>query len=268
MVSVAKLARTCVTVGAIVLATLFLGYGYGRILLTAQAYRAANMLLALHNVQPGQPATSLTPLLNQYEDRRYESEMGVDQDTHVIRVDPWHFYSSFGRVGWVAAPIRDVLAKSGNWRRNLGLRLWVVDGSITVKEGYIQTITLLCQVEGENEWLLALWSYLPEFSQDDLARRGSQNDLPPEMSRYRVHWTHVHMGNDTGEGIVNSVIPLADSEELNAARTIDMRCLTSMRGCRSLCDLMPDANRYRHEHNYVGWGWNSGSWGVQPRDCE
>jgi hypothetical protein len=128
--------------------------------------------------------------------------------------------------------------------------------------GHIRTIALNCEVEGENEWLLAVWNYLPEFSQRDLAHYGLQDELPTEMSGYRIHWTHLHEGNDTGEGIVNAVIPGATPDQLNAARNIDMKCLTSMRGCHSLCDLMPAANRYRHEHNYIGWRWNSGSWGA------
>lgn len=47
---------------------------------------------------------------------------------------------------------------------------------------------------------------------------------------------------------MNSVLARATPRDLKAARTINLSCLTSFQGCHSLCELMPDAFRYRQEH--------------------
>jgi hypothetical protein len=93
--------------------------------------------------------------------------------------------------------------------------------------------------------------------------------LPNELSQFDAVWTHLHFGDGTGEGVLTSVTPLSSPEQLNAARTFDMSCLMKGSGCPSLCALLPAADRYRRAHNLSGgWGWNSGSWGAQPKDCQ
>jgi hypothetical protein len=121
-------------------------------------------------------------------------------------------------------------------------------------------------LEGENEWLLAEWRYASEIPAYHRVIP-SNTIFPIEEPRYEAHWTHLHFGDGTGEGIMSSVTPSSTAEELNAARNINLPCLMSGRGCHSLCDLLPDATRYRREHNGGGWGWNSGDWGIQPHDC-
>jgi len=117
-----------------------------------------------------------------------------------------------------------------------------------------------------NEWLLADWRYGSKIPAHH--RMEPPNTIfPSEEPRYEAHWTHLHFGDGTGEGIMSSVTPFSTAEELNAARNINLPCMMSGRGCHSLCDLLPDATRYRREHNVGGWGWNSGDWGIQPHDC-
>ena len=44
---------------------------------------------------------------------------------------------------------------------------------------------------------------------------------------------------ETGEGLISNITPNATQVELQAARSINLDCLTSFRGCHSLCELLP-----------------------------
>jgi hypothetical protein len=167
---------------------------------------------------------------------------------------------------WAEDAYGDTFLRLGNWRRRLKLRGWTVSGSVRFTDEKVESVSGGLVIEGENEWLMADWRYATDIPA--YLSQGHPDSLPGKASRYDARWTHLHFGNGTGEGILTSVTPLSTSEELAAARDINLRCFWNGRGCRSLCELMPDATRYRREHNVGGWGWNSGDWGIQPRDCE
>lgn len=146
------------------------------------------------------------------------------------------------------------------------MRSWTVVGSVGFTNGKVKTVFGDLVIEGENEWLSAEWNDVSEIPAY-LWERYPDNGFPAEPPQYDASWTHLHFGDGTGEGIISFVTPQSTSEELNAARNINLQCLFIGRGCHSLCELMPDATRYRREHNARGWGWNSGDWGIQPHDC-
>ena len=81
-------------------------------------------------------------------------------------------------------------------------------------------------MEGENEWLMANWHYGPEIPVDRRATPPN-NSLRSDEARCEAHWTHLHFGNETGEGIMSFVTPLSTAEELHAARNINLKCLAS-----------------------------------------
>lgn len=241
-------------------------YGAALAILALEARSAAAFLNEVRSIQLGQAEASVIPFINRYEDKTQPGFAG--SDTHRLLVDPWHLYRPFPGPTWLDNLVRRSLWESGDFRRRLGLRAWVVQATITFTEGTVHSVGTGVLVEGENEWLLGNWHYSHEIPSYLTDRHKGNGTFRPEMSRYVAHWTHVHAGPETGEGLVNSVTPDATPEESNAARNINLQCLTSFRGCRSLCELMPDAHRFMRKHDYPGLGWNSGSWGPQDRACE
>jgi len=262
-----KTAKQClrfgVTLVAIILAMALACYVGGRILLGLESKRAASLLEDLGRVHLGQPEVSVQPLLKRTE---YFNFGRNESGRHFLQIDPWHFYRPFPGPHWVDTRIREAILRSGTLRRRLGLRAWVVNGSLRVKNDQVQSVSATVTVEGENEWLMADWNYASEIPPHLLNSQSPETH--PEVTRYLVRWSHLHMGSETGEVIRNSITPQGTAEEQHAAREVNLQCLNSMRGCHSLCDLMPAATRYRRAHNQFGWGWNSGSWSPQDHACD
>jgi hypothetical protein len=242
-------------------------YGAARVAQAITYRRAAVFLEELKHIQPGQTRASVMPFILHYQGTHPEGEAGFDDDWYVMRIDPWHLMHLLPGPNWGDHAYRWAFSWLGNWRRALKLRSWTVSGVVIFSDGKVKTVSGDVVLEGENEWLMAEWYYSTEIPDYRLVRHASSG-LTEEASRYAAHWTHLHFGDGTGEGIISSVTPLSTPEEFNAARRINLRCLMYGRGCHSLCELMPDATRYRREHKGGGWGWNSGSWGIQPHDCE
>jgi len=241
-------------------------YTSAQITLALEYQRATVLLQELKIIQPGQSESSLKPFILHYQGIRAEKEPGRYDDSYALRIDPWHLMRPLPGPGWAEPAYRWAFSGLGSWRRNLGLRGWTVSGRVGFADGKVRTVSGGMVLEGENEWLMTEWYYGAEIPAYRLAN-STENGSSGQAPRYEAHWTHLHFGDGTGEGIVSSVTPLGTSEELSASRNINLQCLMSARGCHSLCDLVPDAMRYRRKHGGA-WGWNSGSWGMQPHDCE
>jgi hypothetical protein len=242
-------------------------YGAARITQGLKYRRAAIFLEELKSIKLGQSEASVMPFIRQYQGVRAEEALGFKDDSYILRIDPWHLMHPIPGPNWVERTYWRGFSDLGNWRRAVKLRSWTVSGWVRFTNGKVETVAADVVLEGENEWLMADWLYGPEIPAY-LLRKSPNESLPGEEPRYEAHWTHLHFGDGTGEGIISSVTPLSTAEQLNAAQNINLQCLMSGWGCHSLCDLMPNATRYRHEHNGGGWGWNSGDWGTQPHDCQ
>jgi len=230
-------------------------YGAARVTQALEYRRAAVFLEELKGVQPGQPEASVMPFILRYGGTRPDQVFGAKNDAYIIRIDPWHLVHPFPGPNWVERAYEETFLRLGNWCRRLKLRGWTASGSVRFTNEKVESVSGDLVIEGENEWLMADWHYAAEIP-------------AVNAPRYDARWMHLHFDDGTGEGILTSVTTLSTFEELNAARNINLGCLWSGQGCRSLCELMPDAARYRREHNVGRWGWNSGDWGSQPRDCE
>lgn len=228
---------------------------------------AATLFEELKGIQLEESESSLTPLIKRYNASRSEHELRPEDHTFVFIVDPWRLLRPLPGTEWVDHSYRWVFSETGNWRRKLKLRSWVATGWVRLIDGKAGVVSGNLVIEGENEWLMADWRYGATIPTQRRRYRGGVK-LPGELSQFDAVWTHLHFGNGTGEGVYTSVTPLSSPEQLNAARSIDLSCLLAGKGCRSLCALLPEADRYRRAHNLRGWGWNSGSWGEQPRDCQ
>lgn len=241
-------------------------YGAARITQVLEYRRAAIFLEELKSIQLGQSEASVMPFILHFQGVRAEEELGFKDDSYILRIDPWHLMRLFPGPTWADDSYRWAFSRFGNWRRALKLRSWTASGQVTFANGKVKAVSGWLVLEGENEWLMAEWYYGSEIPAY-LRSRSIKDSLPDEEPRYEAHWTHLHFGDRTGEGIISYVTPLATSKELKAARNINLECLMNGRGCHSLCDLMPTAAQYRQQQ-YGGWGWNSGSWGMQPDDCK
>jgi hypothetical protein len=242
-------------------------YGAARVAQAITYRRAPVFLEELEHIQPGQTKASVMPFILRYQGTHPEGETVFDDDWYVMRIDPWHLMHLVPGPRWGDHAYRWAFSWLGDCRRSLKLRSWTVSGSVIFSNGKVQTVSGDIVLEGENEWLMAEWYYgsqIPAY----LRSRSSKNSLPGQEPQYEAHWTHLHFGDGTGEGVISHVTPRGTLEELSAARKINLQCLMNGQGCHSLCDLVPDATRYRREHYGGGWGWNSGSWGMQPHDCE
>jgi hypothetical protein len=231
-------------------------YGAARITQALEYRRATVFLEELKSIQPGQSEASVMPFILHFQGVRAEKELGFKDDSYILRIDPWHLMHLFPGPTWADHGYRWASSKLGKWRRALKLRSWTVSGWVTFTNGKVKTVSGGVVLEGENEWLMAEWYYSSEIPAY-LRSKSTKSSLPGEEPRYEAHWTHLHFGDGTGEGIISHVTPLGTSEELKAARNINLDCLMSGRGCHSLCDLMPNATQYRREQYGGGWGWSS-----------
>jgi hypothetical protein len=229
---------------------------------------AATLLEELKGIQLEESESSLTPLIKRYNASRSEHELGPEDHTFVFIVDPWRLLRPLPGPEWIDHSYRWAFSEAGTWRRRLKLRAWVATGWVRLTDGKAGVVSGNLVIEGENEWLMADWHYGATIPAQRRTRQTDGVRLPSELSQFDAIWTHLHFGDGTGEGVYTSVTPLSSPEQLNAARSIDLSCLLSGSGCRSLCVLLPEADRYRRAHNLRDWGWNSGSWGEQPRDCQ
>ena len=239
-------------------------YGAARILLLYEARRADAILTELNAIQLGTPETAIQSFLAKYERRDWEQMLGT-RNKKIVVVDPWGLRGP-SRPQWLADLEYKILDLAPNVRRKLGLRVWEAFGTIKIKDGKVVSSGSSVLVEGENEWLSGQSSLIDSNNELDHYRR--MGTYRPGMERYAAGWTHLHMGMETGEALWNLLTPNATPEERKAAQSYNLACLTSMKGCHSLCELMPDAARYRKEHNYPALGHNSGSWNVQDDSCE
>jgi len=233
--------------------------------------RTERLMEELAALQVGQPEEYLAQMLKEFEERNQYEWFRGNEVGHIVVVDPWYFRKAISRLNWLDEFVRRCIGEYGfasGLRRGMGLRLWMFVGTIAIAKGKVQRIEGSLLVEGENEWLGAEWTYKEKFEEPDRRAPIKGAIYPPELQRYRSGWAHLHMGAETGEILWNEMNTTATVEELRSGKFINSDCLTSWRGCHSLCELMPPAMKYRHAHNYGALGWNSGSWGIQDHACE
>jgi len=216
-----------------------------------ECQRAESLLNQLSKVSLGDDEAAVRSLLKEYEDVWHERQSPARGDSTLL-VDPWHFYHPLIRPQRIDFPLREAIYELGRLSTKLGLRPWVVDGGLRSKDGRVEGVWAEVLVEGKSEMLMANWSYVHDVPIDRLNLERDANTFRPEMGQFYVYWTHLHFGDQLGEGMRSSITPMATLEEQRAARSINLRCLTSISGCASLCDLMPELASFSERHDYPG----------------
>ena len=229
--------------------------------LRLQARRTASFLDTLSSIQLGENEVSIREFVSAYERTDYRVEK-AGATTYVVEVDPFLLRKPL-KPDWLASAVSGLLLWSGDWRRRSGLRIWTADGMLEVKAGLVERSGASLAVEGENEWLMGTWDNRDAFPPDFMRIYRIPASQEGKKPSYFANWAHLHMGLETGEVFENHVTSSATAEQLRAAHDFNLACLTSRKGCHSLCELMPAATEYGRRHNSLSLGWNSGSWGRQ-----
>lgn len=109
-----------------------------------------------------------------------------------------------------------------------GIRLWSVSANLSVKDGYLSESSLEVFVQRSDD--VDLKSHISVTS---------KLLLGPEGDSYYVKEPHV-TGPPT-EALHVNITPEASFDERRKAFDFGMRCLTSLRECRHVCELSPSA---------------------------
>lgn len=261
-------SRRCLIFAAIVVSAVFGAFLTMRLYLLHEARRADEMLAALSGVKLGDTEENVSQILGNFGGYRWTPRDEPQGDLrYVVEVNPWYWPNMAGhqrQFEKLARRIVGLMNTCPRFRRSVGLRFWTADGEIHLNRGRVAGVHVSVIVEGQDEWLGGMWNLDNEIPLFEREHFSGIKQSWPEISRYVVSWTHLHVGDGTGEGVKTWITPQASQSEMYAARHMNLSCLTSWRGCKALCNLMPEASRYHKEHPLAGWG---GAWGEPELTC-
>lgn len=244
----------------------FLFYGAVRTHLAVQSKRASEMLHDLQSVKLGDSESSVLSLSQKYAGYRevpnLSGSLHDETDSeYLLSVDPWRFNVDADHAGTVDRAIQT--ASTGfapRLRRGIGFRRWSVNGRIGFRQGHVAAITATELVEGSNEWLGAISHLVGKVPENAIQRFVTQPGVPwPEMNRYLIGWTYENFSKADGAGEAAEIwiTPSATQEEKQSAFQLNLHCLTSLSGCRTVCDFVPGASQYAKR----------GTWAERKEAC-
>lgn len=109
-----------------------------------------------------------------------------------------------------------------------GIRFWSVAANLSVKDGYLSESSLEVSVQRSDD--VSLISHLSVTSELLVG--------PPGYSYYVIE---PHVTGPPTEALHVNITPDANFDERRKAFVLGMRCLTSLRECRHVCELSPSA---------------------------
>lgn len=196
----------------------------------------------------GSTRTTISPRENWFDKSAYERALRAYPDyTYSISVNPWEFPAiapesdSRRRLNAVLRSAFDVLPASV--RTPLGLRDWVSEIVISIRDGRVSKVLGMVMVEGRSRWLNHEWSLV--------------NEMPREPMQARTYMTepmNILMRTGRSRGLGNTLTPQASEQETEAAHSWNTACLTSLRSCKDRCELSPAAFQYMTNHPDVSHG--------------
>ena len=242
-------------------------YGTARSYLAYEASRARSMLHDLESVKVGDPESSLISVSENYGGYRWISKFREPDDQtsdceYVLEANPWRFPLLTGHTRKFDNAIHKASSSlNSRLRRAVGLRMWNVIGSISLKEKRVISVSGSAFVEGRDQWLGGIWRLsgsIPEYELEGFQESG---ESWPEMNRYLIRWVNLNMADGLGEAVKSWITPDATHDEKLSARRFNLQCMTSRTGCQTVCDLVPDAVGYAGEHSqfHLGGTWDAGT---------
>jgi hypothetical protein len=235
-----------------------------------QAQRAKRLLADAGRIRIGDSEVSIQPVLRQFsggkcvpsdtpeqhpkenwvDELEYEHWLRTRPDcTYFVDVDPWA--SPLSPESRRFAESKSYLhAKSAMWaipgrvRSLLGMREWNTALSISVTGGYVTAVYAGVYVESRDHWLGHHWELQEEMPYDPY-RRSSVN--------YAVDGAFLTFGfgSDSGPGetaIQNHLTAEANKDQVQAAQSLNLNCLTRVFACKGMCDLSHPTIEYLNRH--------------------
>lgn len=233
------------------------------LLLAYQIHRASQMLAKVQSVNVGDSEGSIGPLLKRFGGYRWDAQLGAHEDyNYVMEINPW-LYPTVSNHKW-----RELLIgidTNARFRRAVGLRQWLITSEIAIRKQQVVAVQADVYVEGKTMWLGTSWrlSEKPrEFERDPSV---DYLQWPPEPDLDYVSPAILEMGNGGGNYWRFWVKPSSPTAQREVSNRWNFGCLDSLRGCDTLCDLLPDTARFFSEHNELAP--NGGGWDENLRSC-
>ena len=196
----------------------------------------------------GSTRTTMSPRENWVDKSEYDRALGTYPDyAYSIQVNPWGFPTiapeshSSRRLGAVLWSAMDIVPAS--IRAPFGLRDWVSEVDINIRDGRVSKVSGMVLVEGRSRWLNHEWSLVSEMPRE-----------PMQARAYMTEPVNILMRTDRSRGVGNILTAQASEQETEAAHLWNTACLTSLRSCTDRCELSPAAFRYMTNHPAVSRG--------------
>jgi hypothetical protein len=197
---------------------------------------------------PGSTRTTMSPRENWVDKSEYERALRTYPDyAYSIPVNPWGFPTiapesdSKRKLNAVLRSAMDVVPASV--RAPFGLRDWVSEVDINIRDGRVSKVLGIVLVEGRSRWLNHEWSLVSEMPYE-----------PMQSRAYMTEPVNILMRTGRSRGLGNILLPQASEQETQAAHLWNTACLTSLRSCTDRCELSPAAFQYMANHPDVSRG--------------
>ncbi len=246
--------RKLVVAGLVLTSLVVFMFGSALAYVRYRAHRAQQLVEQLQRLEVGQPPPAeLMQLMRRYEP---PTRFWTDEPCTEKNCEYAAYISTFGISNFEGTPV-DPESLIGSFlgvfdglddeRMNyLGIRYWVVGVFVRMERGQTKAFSMFVQVEGpRHKWLLADVN-MPASTPDSTVR----TDAPPghdvSTCGLHSHWTHLHVGDETGEGVRGQLTAHATPNERVEAFGVRWQCLTGLGGCFELSELAPGlASRIR-----------------------
>jgi hypothetical protein len=132
----------------------------------------------------------LGPKENWIDKDEYEYQRGLLSDyKYEIALSPFGTMShgSGTRYRVIGAILREIGAVPSDLRGMLGMRLWVTTVDLSIRNGQVQSISAMTQLEGRNGWLGHQWSLAKGMPHHDMQPRTylNRSSVPDHGRRWR-----------------------------------------------------------------------------------
>jgi hypothetical protein len=225
-----------------------------------EAHRTRSMLADVSRVRLGDAEASVLPLVQRYrgvkwtqeslspkenwldkEEYEYQKSRHTDY-RYEIEISP--FETIFRRTGPLTQALRAVRAAfPARLRPVLGMRDWGTVAELSLRGSRVESVSIMTLVTGRSGWVGHRW---------ELAEGMPEHDM--RQKTYAIGAAFLTVPDAGDMMIENYFTPKSSEEEARAARQFNTGCLTSIKGCKGLCDVAPSAIEYLREHPEAAWG--------------
>lgn len=166
---------------------------------------------------------------------------GADMNDYTceIRLSPFQIFSiDSSKTSRMRGAIAFFMVYVPKYLRDLiGLRNWLVDATVQIRNKGVASVSGSAFVEGRNEWLGNSWRLSSSVVGDDQA-----------STAYSVEMTHLQLSENGGLAVEEFFTRSATREQLQVSYDLNSRCFVSLTSCVSLSDLKPSLFEYLRGH--------------------